>query len=196
MNSLYKAASFSVPLGLWVLIQVAPVTVWAESQPHEHGVGHLNLAIEGHDLEIELAAPGADIVGFEHEPTTPEQRAAIEQAETKLKAGADLFYFPGSAGCELKKVEVESAHMEDHHGEEQAHKQADHEKDHKDGESEEHAEFHAHYHFECADTGAVTYMETRFFEVFPAAQELEVQYITSRGQGAAELKSTDPRLTF
>ena len=33
---------------------------------HEHGHGNFNIAIEGKSVSMELEAPGADIVGFEH----------------------------------------------------------------------------------------------------------------------------------
>ena len=182
--------------GLWAVLQVVPSAVQAESQAHEHGVGHLNLAIEGHEVEIELMAPGADVIGFEHQASTPEQRTAVQQRVIKLKAGADLFRFPALANCKLEKAEVEPAQMEDHDSEEHDHVREDHAGEHKDGEDESHAEFHARYHFECSDTGAITHIETRYFQIFPAARELEVQYVTPRGQGARELTAQSPRLQF
>jgi hypothetical protein len=33
---------------------------------HEHGVGQLDIAIDGQQIAMELHAPGADIVGFPH----------------------------------------------------------------------------------------------------------------------------------
>ncbi len=45
---------------------------------HVHGHGHLNIAIEGKTVSMELEVPGADVVGFEHEPSTPDQKAALE----------------------------------------------------------------------------------------------------------------------
>ena len=58
---------------------------------HVHGHGHLNIAIEGKKLTMELEVPGADIVGFEHEPSTPEQKAAVQQAKAKLADALALF---------------------------------------------------------------------------------------------------------
>ena len=40
---------------------------------HVHGVAHLNVALEGNDLYIELTSPAANIVGFEHDPRTQNQ---------------------------------------------------------------------------------------------------------------------------
>ena len=68
---------------------------------HEHGHGRLNIAVEGGSVAMELIAPAADIVGFEHEPKTDEQRTAIEQAKGTLADPLALFVLPPSAGCRL-----------------------------------------------------------------------------------------------
>ena len=43
---------------------------------HKHGVSQLNVGVSGSKVEIELASPGVDIVGFEHKPSTAEQKKA------------------------------------------------------------------------------------------------------------------------
>jgi len=155
-----------------------------EHGPHVHGVGLLNLAAEGNMVEIELISPGADIVGFEHGAETQADREAVENAVTRLKAGAQLFVFPREAQCRLEEAEVESELMGDerHEGEGEAH--------------EEHAEFHARYRFFCAEPGALTHVDVGFFRQFPAARELEVQFIAARGQGGQELTPAAARLNL
>ena len=150
--------------------------------PHVHGVGQLNVASEGERVEIELISPGADIVGFEHQAETQTDREAVEKAVARLKAGAQLFGFPAEADCRLEEAEVESALM----GEER----------HEGEAREEHAEFHVRYRFLCARPDALTHVDVGFFQAFPAAQELEAQFITARGQGARELTPASARLKF
>ena len=58
------------------------------ADPHQHGVGQLNVAIQGDHVEIELETPGADIVGFEHPPRTAEQKKAVQDAATTLRNGS------------------------------------------------------------------------------------------------------------
>jgi len=41
---------------------------------HEHGHGHLNLVVDGDQLMIELQAPAADLVGFEHAAKSEKRR--------------------------------------------------------------------------------------------------------------------------
>ncbi len=169
---------------------LAPIAQAAEGEhaAHVHGVGKLNVAVDGQAVEIELIAPGADIVGFEHAPETAEDKAAVEGAAATLKDGEGLFAFPPSAECRLEEAEVESPLL-DHDGE----------KAHEHGEAHEgdgHAEFQAHYHFVCRQPDRLTHVDIRVFERFRAAQELEVQLISPRGQGATDLTPSSARLKF
>lgn len=38
---------------------------------HEHGVGRLNAVLDGQALELEFDSPAMNLVGFEHQATTP-----------------------------------------------------------------------------------------------------------------------------
>ncbi len=162
-------------------------TALSESAPHVHGVGVLNLAVEGKSVIIELVSPASDIVGFEHKPHDGEERKAVEAAVETLKKGERLFQFPKDAGCREKETEVETGLQEDD--------DHDHGKSH-DTHAETHAEFHAHYRFECSRPDALDYVDIDYFSKFSRAKELEVRTITPRGQGATELTPRASRLTF
>ena len=171
-----------------------------EQSPHEHGVGQLNLAVESSQVKIEITAPGADIVGFEHHPESAADRQAVAAAVAKLKDADALFRFPAKADCRLEEAEVHSSlvaddgHHEKGHGHE---KDRDHNHGHGHGHgSEGHAEFRAHYHFHCADPAALSHVDLGYFQVFPAARELEAATITARRQSAQELTADRPRLNF
>ena len=177
---------------LWIAlagaIALAAAASASERKAHQHGVGELNLAVEGKAVEIELAAPGADIVGFEHEARTDAQKRAVSKAAKALRDGAALFVFPAAANCVLHEAEVESPLLEDRHG----HK--DH--DHKHGDGDEHAEFDAHYHFECAAPDRLTHIDTTYFKAFPNAQALSARVLTETGQRAQRLTPAAARLKF
>lgn len=170
------------PARIAAFIAILATAVPAAAQEHgahEHGVGRLNLAIDGGAVETELMAPGADIVGFEHEPRTPEQKKAVEAAVATLKDGAKLFRFPSAAKCRQESAEVESPLIKEHgHGD------------------ESHAEFHARYRFRCDTPERLTHADVLFFEAFPSALELEVRTVTAKGQSARELTARRPRLHF
>ena len=143
-----------------------------EHKAHVHGHAALNVAIEGKRVEMELEAPGADIVGFEHRAESAGDKAAVQSAKARLANASKLFRFTEAAGCalEMAKVELEV------------------EKD--DG----HGEFHAYYVFACAAPERIEDLSFPFFDAFPRSEELEVQLITSRGSHAYEVERDTPRI--
>ncbi|MDW3221864.1 MAG: DUF2796 domain-containing protein [Paracoccaceae bacterium] len=179
---------------------------------HEHGVGQLDIAIEGTRIEMALHAPGADIVGFEYAARSAEDRAAVDAAVAILARPLDLFVLPGSAGCSVvaasAELESEAAEHEEHAGHEGEHGHDDHDEhahDDEHGHDDEHAhedheeaaghtEFHAEYQLNCADPAAISNIGFVYFETFPNALELEVQIITERGAQAFEVMKDAPTL--
>ena len=158
------------------------------ADPHQHGVGQLNVAIQGDHVEIELETPGADIVGFEHPPRTAEQKKAVQDAATTLRNGSAIFVFPAAARCKLEKTKVESGLLEDNH---ETHEEKHHGEKHKE---EIHAEFHALYHFSCKNPAS--YTDLQYFEAFPHAKALLARTITAKGQRKQRLTRKAPRLIF
>ena len=178
-------------VALWLTVAAdGAAAAEREHAAHVHGVARLNVAVEAGTVEMELMAPGADIVGFEHAPETAEERAAVENAVAILVDGAALFAFPPEAACQAEEAQVESALLERDHAEDG---------EHEDGEAhgdEEHAEFHVRYRFQCERPDRLSFVEIRLFERFPAARELVVQTISTRGQSAQELTPSSARLKF
>ena len=162
-----------------------------EHNAHEHGVSRLNIAVDDAIVEIELMAPGADIVGFEHAATAAADKMTVKEAMKTLQDGSNLFTFPGGAGCKMKEAEVKSDLAE---GEHDKHDDQDHDKE--AAEEGSHAEFRAHYHFNCDVPGRVNFIDVNLFTQFPTLREIDVQAITSRGQTATELTPTSSRLMF
>lgn len=136
---------------------------------HEHGHGSLAMAVDNGQIGIELEAPGADIVGFEHPAESAEDRAAVDSAVAVLSNPLELFLL-ANADCEVIRAEVElvGEHHEEHmhdddHGHDEDHAEdddhaedEDHDEDHAHDESadESHTKFHASYLLTCARIGA------------------------------------------
>ena len=70
-------------------------------ESHEHGVGQLEVAIEGQKIAIDLHAPGADIVGFEYVAESSKDRKAVDTAITILGKPLDLFLISSDAKCNV-----------------------------------------------------------------------------------------------
>jgi hypothetical protein len=167
---------------------------------HVHGVSHLQIAVEGARVEIELRSPGADIVGFEHAAASDADKAAQEKALERLREPAALF---GLAGCTAVEVKAhvgaegrehdEDAHDADHDADQhdKAHED-EHEGEHGDaGDAASHAEFHGIYTLDC-DAPVTEVSLAAFFDTFPNAAEVEVEAITDSGARAAEATRAAP----
>ena len=187
---------------------------------HVHGIAALNLVLEGQEVHIELDSPAANIVGFEHAPSSEADRAALDEAVATLEDGDRLFKFNADAGCRMDTAQVVSElldeeqearaagkageHEHEHeHEKEEGHEHEEHEDDdaHEgehdhEGEGETHSDIEATYHFECNTPGKLTRLTVELFEAFPGMEELKVQYVIESKQGAAELTGADHVVKF
>jgi hypothetical protein len=130
---------------------------------HSHGEGSLSIAVEGSEIALVLEAPGADIVGFEHQATSDADIATVEAAVAILSSPLDLFVLPDAAGCSVVdatiELEAEGAH----------------------------SEFHATYRLGCDDISAIDSIGFAYFAEFPQAEELDVQVVSDKGATGFEV---------
>lgn len=179
--------------GLTVAISMSAQTVAAQSA-HVHGEGQVNIAIDGNRIFMALESPGADIVGFEYEARSSDEKAAVKQAIAQLGDPMLLVLFEADAGCAVRqaKAGIEGEHDEhDEHEEHEGEVQAEHD-EHKGEEA--HGAFVAQYEFECADIGALGSIEFTYFSQFSNAQSLDIVLIDSRGQRRVEIDRANPVL--
>jgi hypothetical protein len=183
-------------LAVVALALTSPAT--ADEAPHRqlgahvHGQGTLDIAIEGKKVEMELVAPGADIVGFEHEAESPDQKLAVEKAKATLDQVLTLFKLPKDANCGIDKSSVEIRKEEHHHHDGDADGKAENHDEDEDthdahGEHGGHSEFHAVYSLTCATPASLTALETTYFNSFAGAQALNVSVVAPKGQSQMQL---------
>lgn len=159
---------------------------------HVHGQGDLAIAIEGDQVAMRLEAPGFDIVGFEHEAKSEEDRARLAQGVAELAKPLSLFRLPDAAACTVTSAKADLVDDHDDHDHE-AHNHDHDGHDHDDHEAAaEHTEFEAEYMLVCGDTSAIDQIEFAYFEVFPNAEELDVQIVTDKGATGLEVSRADP----
>lgn len=192
-----------LPLLIATAITATPVIAEETRQldAHEHGVGQLDIAIDGQQIAMELHAPGADIVGFEYAAESAKDLAAVDAAVAKLSAPLALFVLPEAAGCRIVEASagLESDEEHEEHGDEHAddeHDEHGHDDDGHDDHADEagHTEFHAEYLLNCAEPSAITGINFAYFGSFPNALEVEVQIITDTGATSFEVERDAPTL--
>ena len=167
---------------------------------HEHGHGHLNLVVDGNQLMIELQAPAADLVGFEHTAKSDEEKAQYAKAVARLQQPDALFRFDPAAGCKLTRQELQAAKEDHDHEHEHEH---EHEHDKADGAHDEHhhddaghADMGAMYTYTCATPAKLNGFEATLFSLYPSLEKLSVQGILATGQTAAELTPSANKLSW
>jgi hypothetical protein len=173
-------------IGIWGL--VASVLLWLpvlnaqtkesrHHEAHEHGVAHLNVAVDGADLYLEFISPAANIVGFEHPPRNDAQKAAVKKAVDTLKNGKAMIILPSDVRGKLAESTVETDIDEL-------------------GEHDHHSEFKAEYHFVCENPDKLEYIDVLLLRTFSGIERIEVQLLTGTKQAALELTAKKNRISF
>lgn len=152
---------------------------------HEHGLGELDVALDGNLLELEWRSPAANLLGFEHAPRSAEQRAVVTRVQAQLGEAATLFGIPAAADCRLAEPQLDSPLFAAAPGDE--HEQP----------PGMHNEVHARYRFTCRQPAALEALDLgELFRRFPATEKLQVQLIGPHGQQGSELSPAHSRLTL
>jgi len=152
---------------------------------HEHGAAQLGLAVEGTFLHVNFISPAMNIVGFERMAESLEENEAVAAAVAALNNAAELFSFEGTS-CEVSDVSV--------HAEGVLPEETDADEGSEDGDHEGHAEFEAAYVFACNNTGELTGMSIKFFDVWPGIEEIETVYLGATQTKLFELTANSNHL--
>ncbi|ENM5791353.1 DUF2796 domain-containing protein [Vibrio mimicus] len=176
-----------------------------QHEAHVHGQVELNIAQDGHDLLIEITAPGADVVGFEHAPQDETQQKVLKQALDTLHLPKELFVLNNKAQCETREVfikhnlggeEHEDHHA--HHNEKHDHSEHDHKgHDHEGHEHEnEHGTFTVQYQFHCEAIEELKQIDTQWFQYFPSTEKIQANVLTEKQQSALQLNAKQTRINL
>lgn len=211
---------------LLAILGVAVSAGAVAGEAHEHGKVALTLAIEAGNVEVSWRSPAVNLVGFEHQPKTPEEKQKVEQTLLNLKQGYEQIVLPESALCLLKEADIDTtlaAHTEGHdhdhddhdheehddhdHDEHDHEKHDDHDHDDHDHEKHEghdhdehdhdgHADFSAKYTFECRHPEHLKQIEVNLMPSYPGIDEIRYQAITPAGQTGGSLTQGNTVIVF
>ena len=171
-------------------LMAAALLVWvsaasgASQRAHVHGVGRINIVVEGQQATVEFLAPAEGLYGFEHQARTKAEQDKRDTALTRLQEKiSTMVVFEADRGCQFatQKIAVE-ADIEGKHepgkGTEKAQKK-----------SGEHSEVHAEFTVTCKK--ALTGSQVRFgvSKVFPTIKTVHVQVLSDARQTGVEVKS-------
>ncbi|MBM4984708.1 DUF2796 domain-containing protein [Vibrio parahaemolyticus] len=189
------------------LSTVATAEEYRQHSAHVHGHVEFNIAQDGSDLLLEITAPGADVVGFEHAPENAEQEKTLQHAVATLEDSNALFAINPQAQCEIEEVHVEHSlggqHEEhEHHDhevhdhDEHAHHDHDGHEGHDHSEHSDHGEFTVQYRFHCAQVGELSHIQTDWFNQFPSTESVNVNLFTDTTQSATSLTKSNTQIAI
>ncbi|MGO5000657.1 ZrgA family zinc uptake protein [Oceanisphaera sp. W20_SRM_FM3] len=213
-----KFCLFALPL-LPLSVLAAPLPDAHESGvhqegAHQHGLGSLSLALNEQQLILELHAPAADIVGFEHAPQNIEQEQQQTAAFKRVQDANLLFTLPKQAECtfiESKLIDQDEDELNEHEDNHEAkadnhkakstgadeHQNAAHDHDHDhDHDEHGHSDVLVQYHYQCLQPQALTSLDTQLFEQFASFNKIELQGIIANSQVAATLSQEQTRAAW
>ncbi|RKZ36457.1 MAG: hypothetical protein DRQ49_17910 [Gammaproteobacteria bacterium] len=173
------------------LIGVSTFTLAQAESAHQHGVANVNIAISKQALVIELDTPADNVLGFEHEPRTEQQKQHLSDTLLLLNRADSLFNIPSSAECKVQQVKIENPfaheeHAEDEHDE---HAKNTHE------EHETHSDFEILYTYDCQHQLSNINM-AGLFKHFPNFITLKVQWVNENKQSAKTVTKKDNQVNF
>lgn len=204
-----KPSILAVVIGMTVSTNALANEEFRSHGAHVHGQVEVNIAQDGQELLVEVTAPGADVVGFEHAPETTEQKKVLEQAIAQLNKPDELFSF-NNASCTLKFKSVTNSlegdhdeheghdhaehghdnheghdHAEHEHDDHKGHDHAEHEHDDHEGHDHSegsHGEFTVEYHYQCSDVAKLDTVSTQWFSKFSNTEKMTVNLLTDTAQ--------------
>ena len=171
-----------------------PLAALADSHSHSldahiHGLASLNVALEEQKLELQLASPAMNILGFEHLPNSNSDQQAVETAQKTLHNPALLFELNSVAKCTLTSTSVDNDLLVN---------RDDHDHHHAADVSEhQHSDITAHYHYHCSVPTALNSIDlSGFFTQFPHTEKIQVQLVTDEQQRGIELSAQQSILSW
>lgn len=185
MHPRHIAAVFSLAL---LFPAAAPATA---HEAHVHGIGRLDVALDGKTLSLHLDSPLGNLIGVEHTVSSAKDRQAAQDMAKTLRNAAAMFVTTPAAECRLGSVRLASAAIEPALlGETAAGGTASR------ADQDGHADLDADFHFQCAQPGKLQRIDVKLFDAFQGFDSIDVQLVTPRRQSAAKLTPAAARITF
>jgi Protein of unknown function (DUF2796) len=175
-------------IGVWLLVFSFDVGAAAEKRRHEahvHGVGEINIAVEGAKATVEFRAPAESVMGFEHEAKSESDKKKRDAALEQLRAkGSQMVVFDPKLGCKASDMKTAIVETKGDSAKAQAGKDA-----HKDQKkSGEHREVHGTFTVACDKPLSGSRVKFGVSKVFRDIQEIKVQVLGDSGQSGATIK--------
>ena len=188
MKGNMKRAIFSVAISALLS------TVFSSAIAHEahvHGVGKLDVAIDGAEVTLHLNTPLMNLLGFEHAAKNPKDRAAAQKMAFRLRDAGRIFVTTPAAGCRAISVKLASNAINPILlGEPTTPPAA------PEASAHGHADLDADFILQCSHPDLLESIDVSLFEKFKGFQKIDVQMVTQKKQLAVTLRPSAYRISW
>ncbi len=142
---------------------------------HVHGAATLTMVLEGNELQLALQSAAFNIVGFEQAPKTSEQKQEVALALDNLAQG-NWFSVSSEANCEIQGADANTDLTEPGYS--------------------GHGDFYANVSLLCQSPARLHQLDLSLFNLTPALEKIDVQWVLNGQQGAATATLSNSRIQF
>ncbi len=146
---------------------------------HSHGVGNLDIAVQGNSIKVTFELPMESTVGFEHAPKTAAQKEAIVQLQATLNKET-LLTFTDAAKCQQTSIKASSPLFEALQTQPPK------------GASSAHSDVSVDIEFSCVNTKLLDRADLRIFKQFTRLKTIRIQFAGPNGQRSGTVKTAQP----
>lgn len=142
---------------------------------HVHGAATLTLVLEGNELQLALQSAAFNIVGFEHAPSSAEQKQEVALALDNLAQGA-WFNLNREANCEIQSSDTNTDLTAPGYS--------------------GHGDFYANISLLCQRPALLQQLDLGLFSLTPSLAKVDVQWVLNGQQGAATVTLNSSSIRF
>ncbi|HEY4316433.1 MAG TPA: DUF2796 domain-containing protein [Herbaspirillum sp.] len=176
--------SIRLSFAIAAIATLSIATAAAAHEAHVHGVGKLDVALDGHTLSLHLDSPLINLLGFEHAASSAPDRQAAQKMGAQLHAAGQVFVATPAAQCRATSVTLLSAALDPAL---LGQKPMDGKAGTSTADHDGHADLDADFTFNCAHPEQLRAIDVKLFDLYPGFHRIDVQAVTPMGQSAATL---------
>jgi len=171
-----KIPKSSLMLLIFLGILAAHCQAEEKHAAHSHGLGTLEIAIDGKMVKGTFEIPMECLLGQEYLPRSAKEKKAMTDLQSAVSKASYFVSFPAAAECKEKSLSAESAMFA--------------------GKKSEHSDLDVDFEFECAKPQALNQIEFPLFAKHPRLGSLKVDLAGPKGQKSVTVKAKDPVLRW
>jgi hypothetical protein len=149
---------------------VAGLYASAWAGPHEHGVVHMTVAIEGPSVQLALRAPQESLLGYERAPREGTEKQQADKLIEQMRVAESVIEWNAQAQCKATSASVNAPGLQ---GKAQA---------------GGHVDIEAQYRFECGQVAQLRSAKVSLFELSRRISRVQVQVAGPQGQSQSTLR--------